>query len=1129
MSTPVGGFIPPEQIPGTQAAMQPPAHGSQAPIPPHIQTVMPAPSAPVSRFSREDIFLNIALYVGSLFLIGSAALFVSTMSSAIQAIMLGLGALLCYSAGLICYSFVPRLRLASYSFTATGLALLPLSSVAIYTFKLWDNGGMLWLLTSLVGTAAVVLASSLMRNRLMGYVLISFIVSDALSATKVAGAPFVWYFLSLTILAMLLSLLLRYAPTLVPTGLRTGIVDASRIFVPGTAAAMVFFTEAMSHKDMAVVLGVMSLYALLFTLLETRGEDYLQLRLYPVFATALALHEEASITIWTATALVILLSCALASLLFPYLSRAAARAPKEYPVRFYSSKVDAYISAVAGAITLFSSYVSIAVLQPPMHSSAPGLIEALAPHHFDHSAPYFSPWVLSLVYLGMLLAMARYLDNPGALLAYSAVLLLSLITLNVCGGLFLLCMIYAAFLILARVLGHLNHLQAVPAAQCLLLVSALDLYYLLIDEPVAGDFIALAAVGLCMFAAISLVRMPKHLVQYQPAPRAGHPNLLVQPMSTPTIEMHFYMSLACIALFFRLFIPFGMDTAGKAVMGVGLVLLCSLMLSAMSAASTKILAAQAERHAEFISYPVISASLLVVLLGFLVDEALPSTLLTLLYVVCMSAFAFVLVPDSIMRSVLLVIARLSPIAIVIQLMRQENIRIDGALLLLGGFAAIQAAVSWLIAMRGSSSAKRNFEIKVFNAAFYALALLAVSACLFSYSMFVSVDRVYMSALVLPALTVLFALGAEFFPVSFDRSASRLILGAALPLSFMVALNRLHIFGYDLGLLSEESVYRYFMGAFLSLVIILVLKAALKQQVRGQVQIRPRLMVTLPGASTAIAIPVEGPLLSATAYMRALQGSFTQRVFSSANREMLYPLSFILPFLGLLTLGSANNFASACSLALAATVIALITAPQFRHIAAAAIPVVFFSRLIFADGFYPVEFALLIMLTVIYTMTIKYPLTSQAMPASQRAQARKLSYITLGIMSTLTLCYLFLFRDMQMGSTRGVTLVALAALMVGAAALYLSTIWTGIAAALVAANVALALNQLNALALFIASLMIIGGVIWRLLSREQGSDSAQSFSVQGAQAQTMPYQPMPYQPVQTQQIGYPQQPDYPQGS
>ena len=1126
MSTPFGGFIPPEQVAGAQAAMQPPT---------------PAASAPLSRFSREDLFLNIALYVGSLFLIGSAALFVSTMSSAIQAIMLGVGSLLCYSAGLICYRFVPRLRLASYSFTATGLALLPLTSVAIYTFKLWDNGGMLWLLTSLVGTTAVVLASSLMRNRLMGYVLISFIASDALSATKVAGAPFVWYFLSLTILAMLLGLLLRYVPALVPAGLRTGIVDASRIFVPGTAAAMIFFTDSMSHKDMAVVLGVMSLYALLFTLLETRGEDYLQLRLYPVIAIALAMSDQQEMTIWTSVALVILLSCIIAVFLFPMLTRAAASTSAPSLMRFWRSDVDAYITLIIGALATFCSYVAISSIHQPLGSSAPGFLEALAPQHYDHNAPYWSPWVISLAYAALLLVMGRFIEESFALLFFSGILALSLMTLNVCGGLFLMCMIYAAFLILARVLGYLNHLQAVPAAQCLLLVSALDLYYLCIDEPVAGDFVALAAVGLSIFAAISLVRMPKHLAEYQQAPRAQHPNVLVQPMSTPAIEIHFYMSLACFALFLRLFAPFSMETLGEAVMGVGLVLMSVLMLSAISAASSKILAARAERHAELISYPIISSSLLVILLGFLVDEALPSTLLALLYVVCMIVFAFVLVPASTMRSVLLVIARLAPIAIVIQLMRQENIGFDGALLLLGGFVAIQAAASWLIAMQAASSAKRSFEMKVFSVAFYALAILAASAGSLSYSAFVTSDRVYVSALALPLLTVLFALGAELFPISFDRAGSRIILGGALPLSFMVALNRMYIYGYDCGLLSDESVYRYFLAASLALGIILALKAALKQQVRGQVQIRPKLMVTLPGASTAIAMPVEGPLLSASSYMRASQGSFTQRVLSPANRELLYPLSFLLPFLGLLTLGSANDFASACCLALATAVIALITAPQKRHIAVSAIPVVFFSRLIFADGFYPVEFAVLIMLTIIYTMSIKYPLSSQVMPASQRTQARTLSYITLAIMSAMTLCYLFLFRDMQMSSTRGVTLVALAALMVGAAALYLSTVWTGIAAALVAANVALALNQLNALALFIASLMIIGGVIWRLLSREQHSDSAQQLSGQGSYAQPMPYQPVaasgvqlgsqqvPSQSAQTQQAVYPQQPGYPQGS
>ena len=95
-----------------------------------------------------------------------------------------------------------RLRIASYSFTATGLALLPLTGIATYVLGLWNDGSLIWLLVSLVGTAAIILACSFMRNRVMAYVLISFFVSDALAATNVAALPFVWYFVALTVLAI---------------------------------------------------------------------------------------------------------------------------------------------------------------------------------------------------------------------------------------------------------------------------------------------------------------------------------------------------------------------------------------------------------------------------------------------------------------------------------------------------------------------------------------------------------------------------------------------------------------------------------------------------------------------------------------------------------------------------------------------------------------------------------------------------------------------------------------------------------------------------------------------------------------------------------------------------------------
>lgn len=256
-------------------------------VPPSLSSPYPQPPAQRRRVN-EDIFLNIVLYIGSLLLIGAAGLFVTSVTSSqdetaiFRVLAMALGAIVFYGAGLLTYRFVERLRIASYSFAATGLAFIPLTGVAIYVLKIWTEGRYIWLLTSLVGTAAIIGACALMRNRVMAYLLISFIVSDSLAATKVAALPFVWYFVSLTAVATVLGLILHFAPNAAPKGIREGLVDSSRIFVPATAVAIFFFTNDLSYTDAGIAFAVMSVHAILFTWLNGTADYYAQARIYPI-------------------------------------------------------------------------------------------------------------------------------------------------------------------------------------------------------------------------------------------------------------------------------------------------------------------------------------------------------------------------------------------------------------------------------------------------------------------------------------------------------------------------------------------------------------------------------------------------------------------------------------------------------------------------------------------------------------------------------------------------------------------------------------------------------------------------------------------------------------------------------
>ena len=67
-----------------------------------------------------------------------------------------------------------------------------------------------------------------------------------------------------------------------PKGIREGLVDSSRIFVPATAIAIFFFISNLSYTDAGIAFAVMSVHAILFTWLNGTADYYAQARIYPI-------------------------------------------------------------------------------------------------------------------------------------------------------------------------------------------------------------------------------------------------------------------------------------------------------------------------------------------------------------------------------------------------------------------------------------------------------------------------------------------------------------------------------------------------------------------------------------------------------------------------------------------------------------------------------------------------------------------------------------------------------------------------------------------------------------------------------------------------------------------------------
>ncbi|WP_285244929.1 hypothetical protein [Pseudarthrobacter sp. fls2-241-R2A-127] len=249
--------------------------------------VRPRPSAPVAssvraaapgatpaerqarRERRDRQNINITLYVASLLLVAAAALFVgSSLPPMLR--FAGVGALtaMFYCLGMGLHSKIARLRPAAVAFTGTGLALVPVSGLALYNFA-WHNGPATWLLTSLVGTAAYVAAAIRLESKVLTYLSLTFVVSSAWSGVAVLGGALVWYFAAIISVAVAFTLLSHVRPAWLPALFAGPLAVLHPYLVPGVAAGATLSPflptgAALSKAEYALVLGACGAYFAVF-------------------------------------------------------------------------------------------------------------------------------------------------------------------------------------------------------------------------------------------------------------------------------------------------------------------------------------------------------------------------------------------------------------------------------------------------------------------------------------------------------------------------------------------------------------------------------------------------------------------------------------------------------------------------------------------------------------------------------------------------------------------------------------------------------------------------------------------------------------------------------------------------
>ncbi|MDI3193714.1 hypothetical protein QK290_04380 [Pseudarthrobacter sp. AL07] len=276
-----------------------------APVPQRFPPQAPAasfqayPETPAQRQARREKRdrqnINITLYVASLLLVAAAALFIGTsLPPTLRFAGICAVTALFYGAGFALHARVPRLKPAAVAFTGTGLALVPVTGLALYNFAL-HHGPAAWLITSLIGTAAYVAAAIRLESRVLVYFSLTFVASTAFSGVSIMGGALVWYFAVLIAVAVLLTGLALARPGWLPPVYVRPLMVLHPLVVPAVAAAATCVPLLLDKAEYALVIGMCGIYFALMAVVPGR------FRLINFYAARGALTLAAAVEIWHLT------------------------------------------------------------------------------------------------------------------------------------------------------------------------------------------------------------------------------------------------------------------------------------------------------------------------------------------------------------------------------------------------------------------------------------------------------------------------------------------------------------------------------------------------------------------------------------------------------------------------------------------------------------------------------------------------------------------------------------------------------------------------------------------------------------------------------------------------------------
>lgn len=152
------------------------------------------------------------LYFGAFLLVASVGLFVAIggLSGLIRTIIVAITAAVLYVGGMWLYDNNQKLAQAGISFVGSGMIIAPLTGVAWYNLvSLKADGGIIWLLTSVVCIGLYASSYKRIKNDFVAYLLIGSLVSAVESSVLTLGLPTYGYAWGLVVLGIALQIIKR--------------------------------------------------------------------------------------------------------------------------------------------------------------------------------------------------------------------------------------------------------------------------------------------------------------------------------------------------------------------------------------------------------------------------------------------------------------------------------------------------------------------------------------------------------------------------------------------------------------------------------------------------------------------------------------------------------------------------------------------------------------------------------------------------------------------------------------------------------------------------------------------------------------------------------------------------------